>query len=175
MDPGPGGALRPPLMRGARARRLAAAGAVVGLLLYGSVKGGDDLFPFGPMTQYSFRIDPDGEIRALWVEADAADGRHIPLDLSSSADVGVARAEVEGQLDKILAKPSRLEELATAWRRLHPDRPALTRLTIGQDVIELRDGREAGRRKDVFTSWDVPALIPEPESSPPPAPAPGAS
>lgn len=174
MDPGPRRALRPPLTRGARGRRLGAAAVVVGLLLYGSAAGGDDIFPFGPMTQYSFRIDPDGEIRALWVEADAADGRHIPIDLSSSADVGVARAEVEGQLDKIIADPSRLEELATAWRRLHPDRPSLTRLTIGQDVIELHDGRESGRRKDVFTSWDVPALIPESESSEPLVSRPGA-
>jgi hypothetical protein len=152
----PPGALRPPLTRGGRARRSAASAIVLGLLLYGSAEGGDDLFPFGPMTQYSFRIDPDGEIRALWVEADAADGRHLRLDLSSSADVGVARAEVEGQLDKIIADPSRLAELATAWSRLHPDRPALTRLTVGQDVVELRDGRESGRRTDRFVSWSVP-------------------
>lgn len=172
MDPGLRAAPRPPLPRGARARRLAAAGVAIGLLLYGSALGGDDIFPFGPMTQYSFRIDPDGEIRALWVEADAADGRHVPIDLSSSGDVGVARAELEGQLDKIISDPARLEELATAWRRLHPDRPSLTRLIIGQDVIELENGRESRRRKDVFATWDVPSLIPESESSEPLAPGP---
>lgn len=147
---------RAPLPVAGRAWRLAAAGAVLGLLAYGSAVGTDDLFPFGPMTQYSFRIDPDGEIRTLWVEADLADGSHRRLDLSSAGDVGVARAEVEGQLDRIIAEPARLQQLADAWARLHPARPALRRVIVGQDVVELSDGDAAGRRVDVFTSWDVP-------------------
>jgi hypothetical protein len=138
-----------------RAWRLGASAAVVGALLYGSAFGEDDLWPFGPMNQYSFRIDPNGEIRALWLEADTSAGTHIRPDISAAGDVGVARAELEGQLDRIIAAPQRLQTLADAWRRLHPDRPALTELTVGQDVVVLRDGREAGHRRDVFTSWHV--------------------
>lgn len=145
-----------PATRGARARRLVLTAAVACLLVYGSAVGDDDIFPFGPMTQYSFRTDPDGEIRMLWLEADAKDGRRLRVDLSNSNDVGVARAELEGQLDQLIADPSRLQELAVAWRRLHPDRPALTRLILGQDVVELRDRREHRRRADVFVTWDVP-------------------
>ncbi len=142
-----------PLSGVGRAWRLGAVAAALGLLLHGSAWGDDDLFPFGPMSQYSFRIDPDGEIRALWVEADLADGSHRRLDISSAGDVGVARAELEGQLDRIIADPERLATLAEAWVRLHPDRPELRRIIVGQDVVELSDGRESGRRTDVFTTW----------------------
>lgn len=138
-----------------RGWRLGAVAIAAGLLVYGSAWGDDDLFPFGPMSQYSFRIDPDGEIRALWVEADLADGSHRRLDISNADDIGVARAELEGQLDRIIADPGRLSELADAWARLHSDRPELRRIIVGQDVVELHDGREAGHRTDVFTSWSA--------------------
>lgn len=144
-----------PVGRLARAWRLGAAAAVLGLLAYGSHKGSDDLFPFSPMTQYSFRIDPAGEVRALWLEADDVTGRHFRVDISNAADVGLARAELEGQLDKIIADPSRMQALAEAWADLHPDRPALRRLVVGTDVITLRAGKESARRADTFTHWDV--------------------
>ena len=146
---------RKPLSRSGRGWRMGAVAAGVGLLIYGSAWGSDDLFPFGPMSQYSFRIDPDGEVRALWVEADLADGSHRRLDISNADDVGVARAEIEGQLDRIIADPQRLSELADAWAELHPDRPALRRIIVGQDVVELHNGSEAGHRTDVFTSWSA--------------------
>jgi hypothetical protein len=130
-------------------------GAVAVLLFYGSAWGQDDLFPFGPMNQYSFRTDPNGEIRALWLAADTAAGNRFRLNIASSADVGIARAEIEGQLGRIIADPSQLQELAQAYARLHPDRPRLTRLTVGQDVRLLHHGRPAGTRTDVFTHWDV--------------------
>ena len=152
--------------RFARAWRLGAAAAVIGLLAYGSHRGSDDLFPFSPMTQYSFRIDPDGEIRALWLEADDVDGLRFRVDISNSAAVGVARAELEGQLDKILADPSRMQALAQAWADLHPDRPALRRLVIGTDVITLHAGSEAARRADTFTQWEVPRDVPDEEAAP---------
>jgi hypothetical protein len=155
MDLQAGAPKRKPLSGTGRAWRLGAVAAAAGLLLYGSAGGSDDLFPFGPMSQYSFRIDPDGEVRALWVEADLADGSHRRLDISNADDIGVARAELEGQLDRIIADPSRLAELADAWANLHPDRPELRRITVGQDVVELHDGREAGHRSDVFTSWSA--------------------
>ncbi|HUR75384.1 MAG TPA: hypothetical protein VMZ00_13980 [Sporichthya sp.] len=138
-----------------RAWRLGAVVGALGLLVYGSAWGSDDQFPFGPMSQYSFRIDPDGEVRALWVEADLADGSHRRLDISDADDVGVARAELEGQLDRIIADPQRLSTLAEAWVRLHPDRPELRRIVVGQDVVELSAGREAGHRTDVFTTWNA--------------------
>lgn len=151
---------RRPLGVFGRAFRLGAVVVVLALLGYGSAFGSDDEFPFGPMTQYSFRIDPDGEIRALWVEAELADGTYRRLDISSSTDVGVARAELEGQLDRIIAEPARLEALAAAWTRLHPDRPALVRIVVGQDVVDLDGGRQTDRRSETFTEYLVPAAVP---------------
>jgi hypothetical protein len=144
-----------PLSRRGRAWRLGAVLGALALLVYGSVRGSDDLFPFGPMAQYSFRISPDGEVRALWVDADLADGSHRRLDISDAGDLGVARAELEGQLDLIIADPQRLSELADAWARLHPDRPALTRIVVGQDVVHLHNGHESGRTSNVFTTWSA--------------------
>jgi hypothetical protein len=146
---------RKPLSPLGRSWRLVATAVAAGLLLYGSAAGDDDLFPFGPMSQYSFRIDPDGEVRALWVEADLADGSHRRLDISNADDIGVARAELEGQLHLIIADPQRLAPLAEAWQRLHPDRPELRRIIVGQDVVELSDGRGSGRRSEVFTTWSA--------------------
>jgi len=129
---------------------------VLGALCYGSARGDDDLFPFGPMNQYSFRVDPNGMIRSLWLEVDTTAHTHVRVDLSSALEVGVSRAELEGQLDRIITAPARLQQLAAAWGALHPDRPRLTELTVGQDVVLLRHGRAAGHRRDVFTSWTVP-------------------
>ena len=144
-----------PLRAPGRVWRLGAVAGVAGLLFYGSARGDDDAFPFGPMNQYSFRTDPNGAISALWLDADTAAGTHLRLNLASSADVGIARAELEGQFDRIIADPSRLQELADAWARLHPDRPRLTRLTLGQDVTPLRHRRPAGQHTDVLAHWDV--------------------
>lgn len=142
-------------MIGNRSRRLVATGAVLGALIYGSAFGDDDIWPFGPLNQYSFRIDRNGEVRSLWLDADDTTGRHARLDISSAGQVGVARAELEGQLHQIIAHPDLLQGLAEAWSRLHPGRPALTGLTVGQDVVLLHQGRAAGRRHEVFTHWDV--------------------
>ena len=159
---------RAPLSRLGRGWRLTASAVAFALLLYGSAWGDDDLFPFGPMSQYSFRIDPDGEIRALWVEADLADGSHRRLDISNAGDLGVARAELEGQLHLIIADPERLAPLAEAWRRLHPGRPELHRIIVGQDVVQLSDGRRSGRRTEVFTTW---TSVSAPEQPSPEQPA----
>ncbi len=166
MDLQAGAPKRRPLSGRGRGWRLGAVLVALALLGYGSAVGDDDMFPFGPMSQYSFRIDPDGEIRALWVEADLADGSRRRLDISNADDVGVARAELEGQLHLILEDPSRLATLAEAWQRLHPDRPELQRIIVGQDVVELSDGREDDRRTDVFTTWSAAPTAGRPEAVP---------
>jgi len=128
---------------------------VGGALLYGSAYGEDDLWPFGPMVQFAFRTDPDGEIRSTFIDADTMDGRRTRVDLSSGG-VGVGRAEVEGQLTKIVAEPFRLQDIATAQRRLHPDQPQFAVLYLRQDVIDLQDGRKAAERTETLATWTVP-------------------
>jgi hypothetical protein len=128
--------------------------AAAGVLLYGSGYGEDDLWPFGPMVQYAFRTDPDGEIRSTFIDADTTDGRRTTVDLSAGG-IGIARAEVEGQLTKIVAEPWRLQDLATAQRRLHPDAPQFARLYLRQQVIDLQGGRRTGERTETLATWTV--------------------
>jgi len=143
-----------PTSRGARARRLVAVAVAGSALLYGSAYGEDDLWPFGPMVQFAFRTDPEGDIRSTFIDADTTHGRRTRVNLSPSG-VGIGRAEVEGQLAKIVAEPSRLQDIAAAQRRLHPDGPQFARLYLCQDVIDLQDGRKAGVRTEILATWTV--------------------
>ncbi|MEU4835600.1 hypothetical protein [Streptosporangium sp. NPDC023615] len=137
-----------------RAVRLAAAGAVLALLGYGTVAGTDDLFPFGPMVQYAFSVPPDGEIRSLFMEADTAAGTRVEIPIEPY-HVGIRRAELEGQLGRYIGDPSLLQELAEAHARLRPAEPRITGLHVITRVITLRDRRPARTHDVERVSWPV--------------------
>jgi hypothetical protein len=123
-------------------------------LMYGTVWGTDDHFPFGPMVQFAFFVDPDGEIRSTFMEADTTAGTHVRVRLSAKG-VGIARAEIEGELTKIQRDPSLLQGIADAQRRLHPSEPQFTKLYLKTDVTVLRDGVAHGRRTETLAVWEV--------------------
>lgn len=137
-----------------RALRLGAAAAALAGLAYGTFLGSDDGYPFGPLSQYAFAADPNGSIPDLYVEAETDAGTREVVKLSPDG-VGIARAEIEGQLPEIIADPSRLQAIADAQRRLHPDRPRYTHLWVRVHQILLRDGAPAGERTDDLTEWAV--------------------
>jgi len=134
--------------------RLAALGSAVGLALYGSLAGTDDLWPFSPMTQFAFYVSPDGQIRAAYVNAVTTDGRQVRVPLTARG-IGVGRAEIEAQLSRIVRDPSLLQSLADAQRRLHPDQPQYRRLVLGERVTVLRGGRAVEVRDETKATWDV--------------------
>jgi hypothetical protein len=134
--------------------RAAALAAGVGVALYGSLVGTDDLWPFAPMTQFAFYVSPDGQIRAVYVDAVTTDGRQVRVPLTAKG-VGVGRAELEGQLSEIIRDPSLLQSLAVAQRRLHPDQPQYRRLILRERVTILRDGRAVLVRDETKAAWDV--------------------
>jgi hypothetical protein len=134
--------------------RLAALGTGVSLALYGGLFGTDDLWPFAPMTQFAFYVSPDGEIRAVYVDALTTDGRQVRVPLSAKG-VGVGRAELEGQLSEIIRDPSLLQSLAVAQRRLHPDQPQYRRLILRERVTTLRNGEAVLVRDETKAAWDV--------------------
>jgi hypothetical protein len=138
-----------------RGWRAATLTGLVLLSLYGSLRGTDDLWPFGPMTQFAFYVGPDSEIRSLRVDALTTDGEVVPVPLHANG-VGVARAEIEGQLTQIIKDPSLLQSIAVAQRRLHPDEPQYRRLWVREEVTTLRDGRAAGVHDETRAIWDVP-------------------
>ncbi len=142
------------LPRVGRVWRLAAVTVVALLLAYGTVRGTDDLFPFGPFVMYAFSVPSDGEIRSTWVEADLATGRRVQVPLSP-AGVGLRRAEIEGQLPRIVRQPSRLQALAVAHHRLHPREPGYSRLYVLTRVTRLHQGVAAGSSVKVTSQWTV--------------------
>jgi hypothetical protein len=134
--------------------RVVALAAGVSLALYGALLGTDDLWPFSPMTQFAFSVSRDGEIRSAHVDAVTDEGRVVAVPLNAHG-VGVARAEIEGQLSRIVRDPSLLQNLAVAQHRLHPDQPQYRRLFLRETVTRLRDGRAVAVREETLATWDV--------------------
>lgn len=139
--------------RGLAVRAIALA-ATVAAVVYGTARGSDDLWPFAPMSQFAFGVDVDGEIRSTFIDALTTDGDVVRVPLSPTG-VGIGRAEIEGQLTRIVADPSRLQSVAVAQRRLHPDRPQYVELYLGQEVTQLEDGVAAGRTTEQLATWTV--------------------
>ncbi len=134
--------LNPPasgrLGRTSLAWRLAISTAGIAALLYGTIWGRDDHFPFGPLVQYAFYTDPNGAIDSVYLEADTTAGTRVHVRLTSEG-VGIPRGEIEGQLRRILDDPSILQSIAVAQRNNHPEEPQFTTLYLMRDRIKLAD------------------------------------
>jgi hypothetical protein len=138
----------------ARAWRLAATAAVLLALAYGTIWGADRDFPFGPMVQFAFSVDPNGQIRSVYIEADTTVGDRVQVPLTAEG-VGIPRAEIEGQLPAIENNPSLLQAIAVAQRHRHPDQPQYRRLYLMVDIIQLHDRRPAGHEVNQLAVWDA--------------------
>jgi hypothetical protein len=138
------------------ARRVRTVGFVLGLalLLAGTVVGQDDHFPFGPFRMYSTADDPDGRVLSTYLQAVDADGRVIPR--AGEAHIGLRRAEYEGQLSRVVARPEILGELAELFSLRHPERPRWIEVSVVQTVYELVDGAPSGERTTVLATWTAP-------------------
>ncbi|TYP85922.1 hypothetical protein [Blastococcus xanthinilyticus] len=129
----------------ARRGRLAATGVVLALFLTGTLFGNDDEFPFGPFRMYSTRADPDAPVVSTRTVGLTATGEEVRL---SGGEVGLRRAEFEGQLDRVQENPALLGLLAEAFAERHPSAPELVTVQVVQRRIELVDGRRTGTRTD---------------------------
>jgi hypothetical protein len=138
----------PPVLRlspAARLRRLLATAVVLALLLVGTVWGDDDSFPFGPFRMYSTRNDPDAPVISTRVVGLTAAGEEVRL---SGGQVGLRRAEFEGQVDRIRAHPELLGLLADSFAELHPSAPDLVSVEVIRREVELADGHPTGDHTD---------------------------
>ena len=144
-----------PISRGGIAWRIAVAVLGIGLLLNGSLRMSDDVWPFGPLSQYAFSPPADATIVITRVEGRLADGRRIDLPLRDST-VGIGRAEVEARIPEMTADPSLLRAVADGWTSRHPDEPPLQQLWLVQDETRLVNGKKGPTRLVELVTWVVP-------------------
>jgi hypothetical protein len=128
--------------------------AGVMLLVHGSLRGSDDQWPLGPMSQYAMRVERDADVVQIRAYATTATGpMEVPL---TSMGVGIGRSEVEGRLDDYVRDPSKLQVLADGWHRLHPDKPVFQTVRLVRETQRLRGGRLVpGVVTEQLAVWEV--------------------
>jgi hypothetical protein len=129
-----------------RGWRLAATAALLTLLLAGTVWGSDDDFPFGPFLMYAGRAAPDDPVNSTRVVGVTPAGDEVPL---SGGEVGLRRAEFEGQLPRLEQDPALLGVLAEKYADEHPSAADLVSVQVVLRRFELRDGVQTGAYEDV--------------------------
>jgi hypothetical protein len=144
-----------PITRSGLAWRIAFAVAGIALLLNGSLRMSDDVWPFGPLSQYAFSPPPDATVVITRVEGRLADGRRIDLPLRVTK-AGISRSEIEARIPQITTDPSLLRSVADGWTARHPDEPPLVQLWLVQDETRLVHGRKGPTRLVELTTWMVP-------------------
>ena len=135
--------------------RLAVALVGIGLLVNGSVRASDDVWPFGPMSQYAQTVPDDASITYTRISAqtDAGTTVDVPLNIEGA---GVARAEIEARTGEIVANPSLLQTVADGWAKKHPDKPKYVKLELIRDTTQLVEGRVDGPpTAEVLATWQV--------------------
>ena len=143
------------LSRTGAAWRVLVAVLGIGLLVNGSLRMSDDVWPFGPMSQYAFSPPDDATIVITRVEGRLADGRRIDLPLRIGT-AGISRAEIEARIPAIVADPSLLRSVADGWTARNDDEPPLEQLWLVQDETRLVAGRRGSVRLLELATWTVP-------------------
>jgi len=144
-----------PISRTGLAWRVVVALLGIGLLVNGSLRMSDDVWPFGPMSQYAFSPPADDTIVITRVEGRLADDRRVELPLRVST-AGISRAEIEARIPTIVADPSLLRGVVEGWSSRHPAEPAVRQVWLVQDVTQLSRGRPTGASRQELATWTVP-------------------
>jgi hypothetical protein len=125
------------------------------VLTFAQLTDTDDFFPLSRLSQYALAPGRDGVVKSTYILADNTEGEQVRVPLNATG-VGIGRAEVEGQLGRIIDNPSLLQAIANAWAQLHPDQPQYERLYLKRDVYPLVDGKPAGDRETIeLVVWEV--------------------
>jgi len=119
---------------------------VLGILTYGQVADTNDLFPFGSLSQYATARDMNGTVQSTYLLADTdeAEGMFVSSNMHV---VGVGRAEIEGQLGRILDDPPIMQGFVDAYAELNPGKPPLRTVYLMRSTQHLVDGYVAGERE----------------------------
>ena len=123
------------------------------ILLAGTLFGQDSDFPFGPFRMYSTRADPDAPVVSTRVVGLTGAGAEIRL---SGGQVGLRRAEFEGQLPRIEAHPELLGLLADSFAAKHPHAQELVEVQVVERRYELSGGKPTDAFSDtVLVGYDL--------------------
>jgi len=144
-----------PLGTWSRTWRVLVALLGIALAVNGSLRMSDDVWPFGPMSQYAFSPSDDDSIVITRVEGLLADGRRIDLPLRVET-AGIGRAEIEARIPAIEEDPALLRSVAEGWTARHPREPALRQLWLVQDETRLVDGKRGHTVLVELATWRVP-------------------
>ncbi|MBA3339910.1 MAG: hypothetical protein H0T54_09265 [Geodermatophilaceae bacterium] len=142
------------LPAGARLVRLIVAAAILAITLAGTVYADDYAFPFGPPRMYATRADPDTPVSSTRVVGLDEDGVEVTL---SGGEVGLRRAEFEGQVPRLVSHPELLGLLAQTYLDEHPEEDPLVAVAIIVRRYELDDGVRTGTYvDDVLITYELP-------------------
>lgn len=134
--------------------RLVIAAAVLALTLSGTVFADDYAFPFGPPRMYATRSDPDTPVSSTRVVGLTEADQEVRL---SGGEVGLRRAEFEGQVPRLVDNPELLGLLAETYQDNHPEAEPLVAVAIIVRRLELRDGARTGSYvDDVLVTYPLP-------------------
>ncbi|MDE9367300.1 hypothetical protein PZ938_16895 [Luteipulveratus sp. YIM 133132] len=142
------------LSRSGRMWRVAVLLAVAAAVTAGTLGEDDRSWPFAPMVQFAFKVDTNGEIHSLGIEAVDVTGRPLVVPLGGGG-IGLERAEIEGQATRIENEPQRLQAIAVMWASYAPQRPRLATVHLVDTVSTLRDSTVVGKRRTTVATWSV--------------------
>jgi len=122
--------------------RLAIGALALVAVLAGTAWGQDDDFPVGPFRMYATAARPTGTVRVAELFGVKADGTRVLLQ---AHDVGLRRAELEGQLPRFRKDPNLLAALA---------KPAYVEIRLEERLRRVVDRRVQGDESRVLVaSW----------------------
>lgn len=134
-----------------RRARLAATAVVLALLVAGSLWGSDHDFPFGPFRMYATTGRTTGAVRTAALVG-IRDGRRVALQ---PEQVGLRRAELEGQYPRFRSDPRMLAAVARAYERRGV---RLDELRLVQRVRRIVNRRRVpGSTGKVLAVWKRPS------------------
>lgn len=133
-------------------RGLATVVAVT-LLVAGTVWGHDDHFPFGPFKMFAGAAQVDGAVGGIELWGTTSSGREERI---GADEVGLRRAELEGQVSRFRQDPSLLRHLADSYDQRHPGGVRLVEVRMVDRIHHLSDRRVTGVEEHLVAHWQRP-------------------
>jgi hypothetical protein len=143
----------PPVSRGWRVLLLV---AVAGLFLTGTAVGQDTWWPFGPWRMFSTSTPPSSSVTSLRIEIKEGNNPAWQPASLHPTSVGLNRAEVEGRIPEMTARPAMLGTLAHSHSRLRPKEPPWQAVRVVRTEVLLSDGAPTGEiRETQLVEWNA--------------------